>query len=352
VSAPPQRPTAPGVVSGETPVAPARKPPWLRVKVPPARAFRATAGLLEELRLHTVCDEARCPNKGECFAAGTATFLILGDACTRDCRFCSVHHGVRPGAVDFDEPRRVAQAAARLGLRHVVITSVTRDDLEDGGAAQFAAAVRETRTAVPEATIEVLTPDFGGSAAALDDVLAAGPHVFNHNLETVPRLYAAVRPQAGYGRSLDLLRRAAGWAAAAGSAVPPARDPARPLVKTGIMLGLGETDDEVESVLHDCLAAGVDVVTIGQYLRPAGGCAPVVRYVTPAGFDAWTAFGERLGLTVVAGPLVRSSYRAGEVLLRAAARAEVAGPRGESAGIEAPRPQPAGPGRGVAEAVP
>jgi lipoyl synthase len=347
VSAPVQRSASSGAVGGETtPAAPDRKPSWLRVRVPPARAFRATAGLLGELRLHTVCDEARCPNKGECFAAGTATFLILGDACTRDCRFCSVHHGARPAAVEEDEPRRVAQAAARLGLRHVVITSVTRDDLEDGGAAQFAAAVRETRTAVPEATIEVLTPDFGGSAAALDDVLAAGPNVFNHNVETVPRLYAAVRPQAGYGRSLDLLRRAAGWAAVAAA---PSHGAARPLVKTGIMLGLGETDEEVEGLLRDCLAAGVDVVTIGQYLRPAAGCAPVVRYVTPAGFDVWTAVGERLGLTVVAGPLVRSSYRAGDVLHRAAPQTE--GRRGRSVGTGGALPA-AGPENAPVRAAP
>ncbi len=291
-----------------------RKPPWLKVKVPPARAFRATAGLLDELRLHTVCDEARCPNKGECFASGTATFLILGDACTRDCRFCSVTHGAWSGAVDEDEPRRVAQAAARLGLRHVVVTSVTRDDLPDGGAALFADVIRETRAALPQATVEVLTPDFGGSTAALDAVLAAAPHVFNHNLETVPRLYAGVRPQAGYARSLELLHRAAGWArrvSASSTDVPggsassetgrpsAAGGPARPLVKTGLMLGLGEADDEVEAVLGDCVAAGVDIVTIGQYLRPAAGCAPVARYVAPAEFDGWGATGERLGLTVV-----------------------------------------------------
>lgn len=345
-----------------------RKPSWLRVKVPPARAFRATAGLLEELRLHTVCDEARCPNKGECFGAGTATFLILGDACTRDCRFCSVAHGPGTGIVDEDEPRRVAQAAAGLVLRHVVVTSVTRDDLADGGAAQFADVVRETRAAVPGATVEVLTPDFGGSAAALATVLAAAPDVFNHNVETAPRLYAAVRPQGDYDRSLGLLRRAAEWArgvrppdpspgaspgahATDGAGDDPAgARPARPLVKTGLMLGLGETDDEVDAVLRDCVAAGVDVVTIGQYLRPAPGRAPVARYVPPAEFDQWARAGGRLGLTVVAGPLVRSSYRAGDVLDRgtpAAGAADVrtpgaadvraAGPRDGEAHLAGPR---------------
>jgi lipoic acid synthetase len=336
----PDRAESPGAATVDQAVdersAAGRKPSWLRVKVPPARTFRATAGLLEELRLHTVCDEARCPNKGECFGAGTATFLILGDACTRDCRFCAVSHGAWTGDVDEDEPRRVAQAAARLGLRHVVVTGVTRDDLADGGAAQFADVVRETRAAAPAATVEVLTPDFGGSVAALETVLAAGPDVFNHNVETVPRLYAAVRPQADYGRSLEMLRRAAEWvrgvrpadprpvaargahATVGAGGEPAAARPARPLVKTGLMLGLGETDEEVDAVLRDCVAAGVDVVTIGQYLRPAAGCAPVARYVPPAEFDEWARAGGHLGLTVVAGPLVRSSYRAGDVLDRGA----------------------------------
>jgi len=287
---------------------PGRKPAWLKVRAPAAGAFRATGAVLDEWRVHTVCDEARCPNKGECFSAGTATFLILGDVCTRSCRFCAVEHattgraaeGGAVGAPDLGEPARVAEVAARLGLRHVVVTSVTRDDLPDGGAGQFAATIRALREALPTATVEVLVPDFLGRRAALDCVLAARPDVLNHNLETVPRLYAGVRPQAAYGRSLELLGRAA--------AARP-----RPLVKTGLMVGLGETVDEVEGVLGDCVAAGVDVVTVGQYLRPRAGCLSVARYVTPDEFTALQAAGARRGLRVVAGPFVRSSYHAGEV---------------------------------------
>jgi lipoic acid synthetase len=316
-----------------------RKPDWLKVRPPQPRAFRATGQLIEDLALHTVCDEARCPNKGECFSAGTATFLILGDACTRDCGFCAVGSGTadapasagRPAPVDADEPRRVAVAARRLGLTHVVVTSVTRDDLPDGGAGQFAATVGALRTGSPPVTIEVLVPDFGGSEAALATVLAAGPDVLNHNLETALRLYASVRPQAEYARSLELLRRAAVWARsaererAAAAAPPRTHDRAgpaaasrapltRPLVKTGLMVGLGETDDEVDAVLGDCVAAGVDLVTIGQYLQPAAGCLPVARFVTPARFLEWERRGADLGLRLRAAPFVRSSYRAGELL--------------------------------------
>ena len=308
-----------------------RKPAWLKVRTPAAGAFRATAGVLADLRLHTVCDEARCPNRGECFSAGTATFLIIGDVCTRHCRFCAVGHApgrgedkvledgagaVRLrrqkmgeaadaatglGAPDADEPARVAAAAERLGLRHVVVTSVTRDDLEDGGAAHFAATIAALRAALPQATVEVLVPDFGGDQGALDCVLAARPDVLNHNLETVPRLYSTARPEADYERSLELLRRAA--------AAQP-----RPLVKTGLMVGLGETAPEVSSVLRDAAAAGVDVITVGQYLRPREGCLPVARYVTPAEFGALEVEGRELGLRVVAGPFVRSSYHAADVL--------------------------------------
>jgi len=278
-----------------------RKPTWLKVRVPPARAFRATADLLDSLALHTVCEEARCPNKGECFAAGTATFLILGDECSRACRFCSVRHGAPDGSGDPDEPRRVGEAARQLGLRHVVVTSVTRDDLPDGGAAQFAATVAAVRATAPDATVEVLVPDLAGDAAALRVVLEARPDVLNHNLETVPRLYATVRPQADYGRSLELLRRA--------SLSAP-----RPLVKTGLMAGLGETWGEVGAVLRDCAAAGVDLVTVGQYLRPGNGCLPVARYVPPEEFAALERHGEELGLRIIAAPFVRSSYRAAEAL--------------------------------------
>jgi len=333
---------------------PLRKPAWLKHRPPAPRPYRATGALLDELGLHTVCEEARCPNKGECFAAGTATFLILGDACTRACRFCSVERmpSAAPGigaargtvsasrAPDPDEPARVAQAAARLGLRHVVVTSVTRDDLPDGGAPHFAATVAAVRGAVPGATMEVLIPDLGGDEAALRVVLAARPDVLGHNLETVPRLYPVVRPQAGYERSLELLRRAAAWARreAAGEApaagpvcdsstgpdraTPPAAlarqaspaAPRRPLVKTGLMVGLGETPEEIDTVLRDATAAGADLLTIGQYLQPRRECLPVVRFVEPGEFAAWERRGAELGLSVTAAPFVRSSYRAGEAL--------------------------------------
>ena len=293
--------------------------------------------MLDELDLHTVCREARCPNKGECYASGTATFLILGDVCTRSCTFCAVEGegkgsgeeavGVR--TPDDDEPRRVAEAARRLALRHVVITSVTRDDLPDGGAAQFVATIAVVRAAMPAATVEVLIPDLGGDDEALRAVLAARPDVLNHNLETVPRLYPQVRPQARYERSLGLLARAAEWARAPGpggrapqGADAPAADRAAPsgrtLVKTGLMVGLGETGDEVAAVLADVAAAGVDAATIGQYLQPNAGCLPVARYVTPDQFEGYERLGATLGLTVVAAPFVRSSYRAGELLERGA----------------------------------
>jgi len=316
-----------------------RKPSWLKVKAPQPRQYRATGALLDELELHTVCDAARCPNKGECYASGTATFLILGDVCTRGCRFCSVSHpdaasagdaaastraAAGPCAADPDEPRRVAEAARRLGLRHVVITSVTRDDLPDGGASHFAAAVEAVREELPAATFEVLIPDLGGDEAALGAVLAARPDVLSHNLETVPRLYADVRPQAMYGRSLELLRRAASWARgpaparplACGTANTDAPTRARTLVKSGLMVGLGETADEVTVVLGDCAAAAVDLVTIGQYLQPCSGCLPVARFVAPAEFREFERRAAALGLKVVAAPFARASYRAGELLER------------------------------------
>jgi lipoic acid synthetase len=304
---------------------PRRKPAWLKHRTPVPQQYRATGALLDELDLHTVCREARCPNKGECYAAGTATFLILGDVCTRACAFCAVEgegkaapasHGVC--VVDPDEPRRVAEAARRLGLRHVVVTSVTRDDLPDGGAAQFAAAIAALRGRVPEATVEVLVPDLGGDEAALAVVLSARPDVLNHNLETVPRLYSRVRPQASYRRSLELLARAAAWArsvrAAAGAGATAGAPATRPLVKTGLMVGLGETSDEVGAVLVDAAASGVDAVTVGQYLQPDASCLAVSSYVTPDEFAAYERRGEELGLTVVAAPFVRSSYKAGELL--------------------------------------
>ena len=330
---------APGDEGGTPPRRdPGRKPAWLKHKAPAPRQYRATGALLDELDLHTVCREARCPNKGECYASGTATFLILGDVCTRACTFCAVEGEGKAGGLhagvcrlDEDEPRRVAEAARRLGLRHVVITSVTRDDLPDGGAAQFAAAIAAVRAATPAATVEVLIPDLGGDEAALRAVLAARPDVLNHNLETVPRLYPQARPQARYERSLEVLARAAEWARAPalepagapapqGAAAPAAERArsARPLVKTGLMVGLGEAGDEVAGVLADAAAAGVDAVTIGQYLQPNAGCLPVARYVTPEEFEGYERRGAALGLTVVAAPFVRSSYRAGELLERGA----------------------------------
>jgi lipoic acid synthetase len=302
-----------------------RKPDWLRVQLPSAPQFRATAGLVERLRLHTVCDEARCPNKGECFAAGTATFLILGDECSRACGFCSVKHGRAGGAVDDDEPRRVAEAAQALCLKHVVVTSVTRDDLPDGGARQFAGTIAALRRALPDTSVEVLVPDFGGDEEALAKVLAERPHVLNHNLETVPRLYERVRPQASYGRSLALLGRAADWARATAHADAPrvaselratpatgGRPAMRVSIKTGLMVGLGETWDEVDAVLADCVTAGVDMVTVGQYLQPNHACLPVARFVPPEEFAELEKRGAALGLQVIAAPFVRSSYRAGE----------------------------------------
>ena len=297
--------------------------------------------MLDELRVDTVCREARCPNKGECYSAGTASFLILGDACTRGCRFCSVDRdGARvstisrigvadrplPGAPSADEPRRVAEAAARLRLRHAVITSVTRDDLPDGGAAQFAATIEAVRLSTPGATVEVLIPDLSGDRMALHTVLAARPDVLAHNLETVPRLYSRVRPQAEYRRSLELLARAVAWAR--GTAVPPdgeARAPRRPQIKSGLMLGLGEDSAEVHQIMIDCVATGVDVLTIGQYMQPRRDCLPVARYVTPEEFSTLEGLGETLGILVRAAPFVRSSYRAGE-LLSAASRPTTARP--------------------------
>jgi lipoyl synthase len=310
------------VTDGPTAIGRRRKPDWLRTEAPSPRQYRATGALLTELGLSTICSEARCPNKSECFSAGTASFLILGEACTRRCRFCAIGSGPHdrrrhdPGTAAVepdDEPRRLAEAVRRLGLRHVVITSVTRDDLPDGGACGFAAAIEAIRAAAPGTSVEVLVPDFGGNPTALDGVLAAGPDVLGHNLETVPRLYGLVRPGACYRRSLAILSAATAWAPSPpGSAALGRRS--RLLVKTSIMLGLGETAEEVETVLADCAAAGVDAVTIGQYLQPRRACLRVARYVSPVEFELLRRRGERLGLAVQAGPLVRSSYHAQELL--------------------------------------
>ncbi|GBR75594.1 lipoyl synthase [Candidatus Termititenax persephonae] len=275
-------------------------PSWLKKNVPKSAAgLRIRAYLDDSLR--TVCESALCPNRGECFARRTVTFLLLGGVCTRGCRFCAVTKAA-PEPVDADEPQKIAQAARKLGLRHIVITSVTRDDLPDGGAAHFAAAILAARQGLPRAAVEVLTPDFQGSLGALDKVLAASPDVFNHNVETVPRLYAAIRPQADYQRSLNILRHAAQ------SGI---------LTKTGLMLGLGETEAEIKSTLQDLKDSGASIVTLGQYLPPSPKHYPVQEFVHPDKFAEYQEYGEKeLGFKAVfSGPFVRSSYRAAEVYL-------------------------------------
>ncbi len=278
---------------------PSRLPDWLRVKTGKASLARATRALLHGCGVRTVCEEAMCPNIGECFSAGTATFMILGDTCTRDCRFCAVTHG-EPAAPDLEEPARVAEAAARLGLRFVVLTCVTRDDLPDGGAGQFVATMAALRERLPGVDIEVLTSDFAGDVAPLERVLAARPTVYNHNVETAPRLQEIVRPQADYERSLAVLRHAAERALGV-------------VIKSGLMVGLGETPREVGEVLEDLADAGCSVVTIGQYLRPSPAHLPVARYVPPEEFAEYERIGLERGLQrVISGPFVRSSYHAAD----------------------------------------
>lgn len=273
------------------------KPPWLRIKLPTDPQFHTTTDIIEGSRLHTICEEARCPNQSECWSHGTATFLLLGDICTRGCTFCSVATG-RPLSVDEDEPERVAEAAVRLNLKHVVLTSVNRDDLPDGGSTQFVRTVSAIRERIPESQIEILIPDFKGNWDALEIVMQAGIAVLNHNLETVPRLYKKVRPGAIYKRSLELLERAARL---------------RPDVKTksGIMIGVGEERDEVLQVITDLRATGCQILTIGQYLQPTPKNMPVTRYVHPDEFAEYNRFGDELGFAhVESAPLVRSSYHA------------------------------------------
>jgi lipoic acid synthetase len=295
---PERRREAPATSEGRLPGEPER-PSWMRVKADLSSRYRRLRGLLRGFDLHTVCEEAGCPNIYECWAAGTATFMILGDVCTRACSFCDVTTG-RPGAVDAGEPARVAEAVAALGIDHAVITSVNRDDLPDGGAAAFAATITEIRRRVPGCEVEVLVPDFKGDPDALATVLAAGPDVLNHNTETVLRLQREVRTAADYGRSLALLARARRTA-------PVVR------VKSGLIVGLGERRAEVLGALADLRAVGVDIVTIGQYLRPTARHRPVHRYVAPEEFAVYRAHGRALGIPhVAAGPLVRSSYRARE----------------------------------------
>ncbi len=279
---------------------PIRRPEWLKIRLESTETLVQVRDTMRGLRLHTVCEEARCPNLHECWSAGTATFMILGDVCTRHCGFCSVGKGA-PGTLDPEEPRHVAEAVRDLKIRHAVITSVNRDDLPDGGAGHFAETLAWTRKLCPEVTIEVLIPDFMGDWSALGTVLLARPEVLNHNIETVPRLYRSVRPIAVYDRSLELLSRSASW-----------HSPEYPvLTKSGLMVGLGETREEVLEVLGDLKRSRVDIVTIGQYLNPTSRHIPVARFVTPAEFEDYRRLASELGfLRCEAGPLVRSSYHA------------------------------------------
>ncbi len=278
---------------------PEKRPEWLHVHAPRGENYRELKQLMRTQSLHTVCEEARCPNIGECWGHKTATFMILGDVCTRSCGFCAVATG-RPMGLDWGEPKRVAEAAQQMGLRHVVVTSVNRDELQDGGAAVFASTIRWIRRLNPECKIEVLTPDFKGVYDALKVVIDARPDVYNHNVETVPRLYKRVRPQAVYKRSLQVLK----WAK---EMHPQAR------TKSGFMLGLGETWDEILAVMYDMREHDIDILTIGQYLRPSFQHLPIQRYVPLEEFAALKAEGKKMGFRhVESGPFVRSSYHAHE----------------------------------------
>lgn len=277
------------------------KPDWLRVKAPQWERVGAVKAILQDLGLNTVCEEASCPNIGECFQAGTATFLMMGPACTRACPYCDIDFEKKPQALDPTEPLRLAESVRRMGLSHVVITSVNRDDLADGGASQFVACIEAVRRESPKTTIEVLIPDLCGNWNALATILAAKPEVLNHNTEAVPRLYRRVRPQGDYQRSLELLRRTRELAPSV-------------YTKSGLMAGLGETDAEVRQVMDDLRAVDCDILTLGQYLQPSPKHLPVVEFVTPDQFNTWRDVGEAKGfLQVVSSPLTRSSYHAGEV---------------------------------------
>ena len=272
------------------------RPDWLRVKLPYGPVYRNLVRLIEDNNLHTVCQSARCPNMGECWTAGTATFMILGNVCTRSCGFCAVQTGRPEPGLDYDEPRRVADAARIMGLKHVVVTSVNRDEREDGGAPIFAQTIRKIREAIPECTVEVLIPDFRGIWEALQVVLDERPEILNHNVETVPRLYRQVRPQAAYERSLEVLRISK-------------RQGLR--TKSGIMVGLGETEEEVLTLMDDFVEVGVDVMTIGQYLQPTRMHLPVEEFIHPDIFRRYQEAGKAKGIEhVESGPLVRSSYHA------------------------------------------
>ena len=277
------------------------KPQWLRVKAPQWERVGNVKEILRDLALNTVCEEASCPNIGECFNAGTATFLIMGPACTRACPYCDIDFEKKPQPLDPTEPERLAKAVQRLKLNHVVITSVNRDDLPDGGASQFVKCIQAVRCAMPDTTIEVLIPDLCGNWQALEIILAASPEVLNHNTETVKRLYRKVRPQGKYDRTLELLQRSRFLAPGV-------------YTKSGIMVGLGETDAEIREAMQDLRAVGCDILTVGQYLQPTQKHLNVENFVPPEQFDAWKKFGESLGfLQVVASPLTRSSYHAEQV---------------------------------------
>jgi lipoic acid synthetase len=283
-----------------------RKPQWLRVKAPGGQNFVGVRQMMRELGLHTVCEEAHCPNIGECWEHRAATFMILGDVCTRNCAYCAIAHGT-PAPYDPEEPLRLAEAVTRMGLRHIVITSVDRDDLANGGAEAFAGCVTEIRHRLPGASVELLIPDFKGADAALQIVVDARPDILNHNLETVPRLYRIARPGGRYDRALRLLRRAKDM------------DPTL-TTKSGLMCGLGEEWDELVSAMRDLRAQDVDILTLGQYLRPSGGHLPVVRFYSPEEFAELESLGREMGYRhVESGPLVRSSYHAWEQVQRATA---------------------------------
>jgi lipoyl synthase len=295
-----------------------RRPEWLKVRAPWGETFSDVHAIMRGHGLHTVCEEARCPNIGECWGSGTGTFLIMGDTCTRSCGFCAIKTG-RPGALDSGEPERVARSIQQMGLRHAVITAVNRDELPDGGAHVFAECITRSRALSPACSVEVLIPDFRGDRAALAAVLAARPEILNHNVETVPRLYRTVRPQAIYRRSLDMLR----WAKELDPTV---------LTKSGIMVGLGETGDEIDALMADLAAIEVDILTVGQYLRPSEEHLPIVRYYHPDEFAAIRERGLALGLRwVEAGPLVRSSYHA-EQQVAQLSRRRAAGEDGDAKG--------------------
>ncbi len=273
-----------------------KRPDWLRVKLPYGKTFKNVSNIIEEHDLHTVCQSARCPNMGECWSAGTATFMILGNVCTRSCGFCAVMTGRPDEGLDYDEPRRVAEAVKLMGLRHAVVTSVNRDERQDGGAPVFAETIRKIRDVQPGCTVEVLIPDFRGVWSALQTVLDVRPDILNHNVETVPRLYRRVRPQADYDRSLEVLRRSK-------------KQGLR--TKSGIMVGLGELQEEVLELMDDFVANGVDVMTIGQYLQPTRMHLPVEEFIHPDVFRWYKDVGEAKGIEhVESGPLVRSSYHA------------------------------------------